>query len=268
MSEKKELALIESPNYLIELALKDNVDISKLEKLLELRDKWEDKEAAKAFKMAMVDFQKDKPEMVKTSKVEFGKTKYNFNPLPKIQKAIDPVLSEYGLSYSWKQSQENDKLTVTCIISHIDGHTEENSLTSPLDNSGGKNLIQSLGSAVSYLKRYTLEASLGLSSDEDDDGDKAPDELPELKPAMDVWKEAKKALLEGTVTVAQIEKKYKLTDTNRKNLWGILHEQLSEAFENYNGKISGTQYEDIERIIENKETLSYKKAIDLLTSAE
>ena len=41
----------------------------------------------------------------------------------------------------------------------------------PLDTSGGKNNIQAMGSAVSYLERYTLLAITGLSTKEmDDDG--------------------------------------------------------------------------------------------------
>ncbi|WP_413661866.1 ERF family protein [Metapseudomonas otitidis] len=42
-------------------------------------------------------------------------------------------------------------------------------MQSPKDESGNKNAIQSVGSTVSFLKRYTLESSLGLSSDEDTD---------------------------------------------------------------------------------------------------
>jgi len=269
MNEKNEVIISTSPNHLIELALKDNVDISKLEKLLELRDKWEAKEAAKSFKIAMVDFQRDKPELIKTKKADFGdkKAKYSYNPLPKIQKAIDPVLSDHGLSYRWEQAQVEGKVQVTCIISHIDGHFELNSLTGPHDTQG-KNQIQAIGSSVSYLKRYTLEAALGLSSDEDDDGSTGPDGLPELNPQSDRWTEACEALLEGKTTISGIKKTHKLSDEIESNLWDLLHGQLEESFEKHGSSFSPTVFKDVERIIDNKETLSYKKALDLLTSAE
>jgi len=267
MSEKNEIELKESPNYLIELALKDDVDILKLEKLLELRDKWEAKEAGKAFKVAMVGFQKGKPELVKTKKVAFGegKAKYSYNPLSKIQKAIDPVLSEFGLSYRWEQDQEGaDQIKVTCIVSHIDGHEETNSLTGPYDGSGNKARIQQIGSSVTYLKRYTLEAALGLSSDDDDDGATAPNGLPKLTPDMDIWKDCEKALLEGKATIAGTEKHYSLSDEHRNLLWDVLKNQLSDLFDQKNALLPPEEFEHIHRIIENKETLSYAKAVQIL----
>ncbi len=42
-------------------------------------------------------------------------------------------------------------------------------LTLP-DNSGGKNSIQAIGSAVTYLQRYTLLLLCGLAAHEHDDG--------------------------------------------------------------------------------------------------
>lgn len=44
------------------------------------------------------------------------------------------------------------------------------------DESGNKNSIQSIGSTVTYLQRYTLKAGLGLAAASDDDGGKADDE--------------------------------------------------------------------------------------------
>jgi hypothetical protein len=44
-------------------------------------------------------------------------------------------------------------------------------MTGPLDTSGNKNAIQSIGSSNTYLFRYTLNAALGLASAEmEDDG--------------------------------------------------------------------------------------------------
>jgi hypothetical protein len=57
---------------------------------------------------------------------------------------------------------------VTCILSK-GGYREENSLPGPADTSGSKNPIQAIGSAVTYLERYTLKAALGLSATDDDD---------------------------------------------------------------------------------------------------
>jgi hypothetical protein len=62
-------------------------------------------------------------------------------------------------------------VTVICVIGHADGYSEEASkLSAAPDTSGSKNPIQSIGSAVTYLERYTLRAALGLAAAKDDDG--------------------------------------------------------------------------------------------------
>jgi len=86
-------------------------------------------------------------------------------------KIIGPIMERYGLSHSWKTSQDGDLITVTCYVTHIQGHSESTSLPGAPDASGSKNSIQAVGSTVSYLERYTLFAILGLAStDQDNDG--------------------------------------------------------------------------------------------------
>ena len=63
---------------------------------------------------------------------------------------------------------------MTCVITHVQGHSESVSLQAGLDQSGGKNNIQSLGSTVTYLQRYTLFSATGMAAKGiDDDGAKA-----------------------------------------------------------------------------------------------
>jgi hypothetical protein len=69
-------------------------------------------------------------------------------------------------------------VTVTCIVSHRDGHFEENTLCAGRDESGNKNSIQSIGSTSTYLQRMTLKAALGLAVSSDDDGHAAGDGEP------------------------------------------------------------------------------------------
>ena len=62
-------------------------------------------------------------------------------------------------------------IRVTCVLSHILGHSERVTLQASPDQSGGKNNIQAVGSTVTYLERYTLLAVTGLATaEQDDDG--------------------------------------------------------------------------------------------------
>jgi hypothetical protein len=75
------------------------------------------------------------------------------------------------LSYRFRtETPINGPVIVTCIVSHRDGYSEENSLSAGRDDTGNKNSLQAMGSAITYLQRYALKASLGLAAGIDDDG--------------------------------------------------------------------------------------------------
>jgi hypothetical protein len=54
---------------------------------------------------------------------------------------------------------------------HTSGQWIESSMTLPL-NLENKNIAQSAGSIITYLRRYSLSAMLGIYADEDTDGEK------------------------------------------------------------------------------------------------
>lgn len=99
-----------------------------------------------------------------------GRTHYRYEDLAGIARQIDPILSAHGMSYRYQTDVGDNAVTVTCVVAHRDGHNERNSLMAGFDNSGNKNSIQAIGSAVTYLQRYALKAALGLAASADDDG--------------------------------------------------------------------------------------------------
>lgn len=168
---------VSEPSELIRLAIDKGADLEKLEKLLNIKRAYDADVARKAYHVAMANFKANAPEVVsKNKKVNYatktgGTVKYNHATLSHIVKSITAELSKNGLSVSWPSKQADGKLTVTCKITHALGHSEDFPLTGPLDESGGKNAIQSLGSTASYLERYTLLMATGLATeDQDDDG--------------------------------------------------------------------------------------------------
>lgn len=165
----------ENPNQLIALALERQADPGILEKLMNLQEKWEERQARKAYVVAMSAFKQEAPAVLKKADVvDFstakGRTRYNYANLGSIVQAITVVLGKHQLSASWSTTQENNNVTVACHITHVAGHRESVTLTGPIDESGNKNRIQAVGSTVTYLQRYTLLAALGLATGEDDDG--------------------------------------------------------------------------------------------------
>lgn len=205
---------IKNPLTIIDKAVMNNVSVELLEKLFELNDAYEKKLASKAYKVAFVNFQKNKPELKKTRKADFGKgkAKFDYLPLPTLQKLIEPVLSENQLSYMWETKTVEEGIEITCVVSHSDGHEVRVPLIAPKDTSGNKQVIQGIGSTVSYLKRYTLEAALGLASDEDTDGAK---EI--ILKDDENYKGAIEALKTGKATIPKIEARFEFSATIKKD---------------------------------------------------
>jgi len=166
-----------TPMTLVQMAIDQNADLDRLEKLMGMQERWEANQAKKSYVAAMADFRAKCPTINKTRTVDFatskGRTTYTFAGLAETIDQIRPILEQCGLSHSWRTEQETAGVVrVTCKITHIGGHSEETSMMSASDSSGGKNGIQALASTVTYLERYTLTAMLGLASaDQDDDGE-------------------------------------------------------------------------------------------------
>ena len=169
----EEIALTseQSPGRLLELAVKQDLDVEKLERLMDLEERWRAQRAKEAFFSALAKFQAAVPSITRDSEVSFSGTHYNFASLPVIKETIQPALTECGLTFRWELLNAPDHLATDCIITHVDGHSERTRVGGPPDNSGSKNAVQARGSTITYLQRYSLIAALGLTTaDQDDDG--------------------------------------------------------------------------------------------------
>jgi len=115
---------------------------------------------------ALNSFQKELPEvkMDATVKVQTKSgSSYNFKyaTFGNIVKTVTPVLSKHGLSFT--QTFGDDFLYT--ILFHVSGESIQSSI--PIDVKSGT--MQEVGSRISYLKRYSLTAILGIVAEEDDD---------------------------------------------------------------------------------------------------
>lgn len=166
-----------TPMTMLQMAVSQGADLDKLEKLMQLQERWEANEARKAYVAAMNAFKANPPEIYKSKHVSYtnktgGKTEYDHALLDEAVDLISAELSKQGLSFRWDCDQmEGGSVKVTCVITHVKGHSERVSLHAGRDESGGKNNIQALASSVTYLQRYTLFAATGLAAKGmDDDG--------------------------------------------------------------------------------------------------
>lgn len=167
-----------TPADLLRIALQStDLNLDRLERLMDMQLKWEANEAKKAFAAAMAAFKEENVQIYKNKRVYFkaknsgATTDYNHAELSDCTDAIGPVAARHGLTYDWDIRQEAGIVIVDCNVTHVLGHSKTVTMKGPHDDSGNKNKIQQAGSSVTYLERYTLLASFGLSTKHmDDDG--------------------------------------------------------------------------------------------------
>jgi hypothetical protein len=168
-----------SPMDMVERAVTAGAGIEVIERLMALHERHEANTARKAFDEAMAAAKAEIPVILKNRTVDYdtqkGRTHYRHEDMGQIARTVDPILAQHGLSYRYRTKSEGGVVSVTCIVSHAKGHSEENTLTCGVDTSGSKNAIQAIGSACTYLQRYSLKAALGLAASDDDAGRAAGD---------------------------------------------------------------------------------------------
>lgn len=184
-----------TPATMISLALQNGIDLQKLEKLMELQERWEANQARKAFEAAMADAKAEIRPVVKNRTVDFtsqkGRTNYDYEDFAAVADAVDSILAKNGLNYRHRPRQDGKSLTIICKMAHRDGHFEEIELTALNDESGNKNSVQGLGSTATYLQRYTVKLALGLAATRDDDGragGKPEEKAPEAPEGYADWR--------------------------------------------------------------------------------
>lgn len=176
--EQKSLEVIQDQPIMdkLLLAASNGMSIDFIERFMDLAERNQKREAENAFHKAFAAFKANPPKIIKDKLVNYtlktgGTTKYKHATIGAVVGAIIEGMSKHGLSHCWSLSQAADKVTVTCRVTHEMGHSESTTLTAGVDLSGNKNAIQGIGSTVTYLERYTIQAATGIAVLEiDDDG--------------------------------------------------------------------------------------------------
>lgn len=171
---KQDTALVQaSPMQMLQEAVHNKMDPAIIKEMMDLRDRWEASEARKAYMEAVAAFKANPPKVYKDRLNKQYGSKYT--SLANLVNTVNASLSQFGLNARWDCKQA-EQITVTCILSHIQGHSEHVSLSGPPDTSGAKNTLQQIKSTITYLKIATFELVTGIASEEgnlDDDGNGA-----------------------------------------------------------------------------------------------
>lgn len=130
---------------------------------------------------ALVGFHNDIKQPLKDKANPFFKSKYV--PLENIAEVIDEVAPKHGLAYLQEAfTTDTGQTGVVTRLVHESGEFYE---TEPLILNADKNNAQGQGSVITYARRYQLASIFGITSDEDDDGNKASENAPSYKQRID-----------------------------------------------------------------------------------
>lgn len=134
-------------------------------------------ELAGALAAAQIKFEPVKKS--KTAKVFSKKTNkeftYHYADLADVLQMALPILAANGLSFAQLVESEQNKLAIISTLMHKSGQWIQTTFSVTVPQEERMSEIQGMGSAITYLRRYTASAMLGISSEEDDDASAAGD---------------------------------------------------------------------------------------------
>lgn len=108
------------------------------------------------------------PDLIKDSTNPHFKNTYI--SLDRVLETVLPVLREQGIMLNQFPSNIGPHAGLRTVLTHVEsGESIEDTMLLPLP----KDTAQELGSAITYGRRYAILSILGLTADEDDDGEAA-----------------------------------------------------------------------------------------------
>ncbi len=94
---------------------------------------------------------------------------YKYASLDEVLKVVRPIAAQHSISIFQSQKIEDGIVKVETMLLHSSGEYLISEVEAPYTELKGMNAYQSLGAAITYLRRYSLSNAFGISSEEDTD---------------------------------------------------------------------------------------------------
>lgn len=143
-----------------------NCDIEKLERLMQMHERFQARQAEQQYAEAMAAMQQELPSIGERGDAN---GRYTYALWEDINEKLKPILAKHGFSISFRMPRCEKGIEVEGVLTHRGGHSERTTIVLPADTSGNKNAVQAVASSVSYGKRYTAGALLNFTTHGEDD---------------------------------------------------------------------------------------------------
>lgn len=159
---------------LIEIAINKDYDLDRMQRLIEMKEKEDEKYAEKEFYIHFAELQADLQPIQRNKK---GYTN-NYSTLAAIKIAVDKKIADHGFSYYWERSKidKEHKWMESAFVLVGYGHARRSVAEGPIlvaaaNRETGEtrmNPLQAIQATQTYLRRYSMMDGLGIVSEDDD----------------------------------------------------------------------------------------------------
>lgn len=178
-----------SPASMMLAAMARGASLEQVEKMMDLQERWEKREAEKAFRDSFATFRGMNVIIPKTKYVDRGRAgSFHQAEYDEVCRRLSPALSSHGFSFRHDQKFGSRKWTtdgaendiawvfVTCFLEHKAGHAESLTLEGPPGDLSANTATQNMQATASYLKRQSLLSITGTATGAEDDESRMRDD--------------------------------------------------------------------------------------------
>jgi len=98
---------------------------------------------------------------------------YRYATLDQVLSIVRPLLAKNGLALtqmiSTRWEGEREWVRATTRVMHESGEWMESTLSLPVEQMKGMSHAQAVGSIITYARRYSIQAAVGIAAEEDTD---------------------------------------------------------------------------------------------------
>lgn len=192
-----------------------NIDVSKMERLMEMYERIQSKNAEAAFNAAMSAAQAQMGRI--SADATNPQTRSKYASYAKLDATLRPIYTEHGfaLSFDEGKSDKPEYVLVLCRVSHKDGHSRLYQKEMPADGKGAKGgdvmtKTHAAGAAMTYGMRYLLKGIFNVAIGENDTDGNPPGAAPRV--SEEQIANIKALMTEVNANRAQFLKLWKIND--------------------------------------------------------
>jgi hypothetical protein len=226
---------------MLQMAVAQGADPDRLQKLLDLQERWQATQAKRAYDDAMNVAQGEMGRI--SADATNPQTRSQYASYGKLDKVLRPIYVRNGFSLSFGEadSPKAEHVRVTCKVSHREGHSEIFHTDMPADGKGAKGgdvmtKTHAVGAAKQYGMRYLLKGIFNVAiGEEDTDGNQQKPPATQAPEGFDAWWGQLEAASEkGSAALQKVwesaDKSFRIRVAQQKHMaWEILRSDAEQA---------------------------------------